>query len=58
MARVAITKNDGTPTNLFWSDRKQDDEALKAVYRETDDGRVQRSKSLRYDVKRKKLLRR
>lgn len=57
MARIAIAKKDGTPTNLFWSDSADGDEPLKRVYRTTEDGRVQRSRTLRYDVRRKKLQR-
>lgn len=57
MARIPILKRDGTPTNMFWSDRLGGDQPLKTVYREGADGRVLRSKSIRYDVKRKKLQR-
>ena len=57
MARIPIVKKDGTPTNLFWSDRLEADAPLKTVYRETREGQVQRSKSIRYDVRRKKLQR-
>jgi len=57
MARIAITKKDGTPTGMFWSDRVDADRPLKTVYREAADGRVLRSRSIRYDLKRKKLQR-
>ena len=57
MARIAIVKKDGTPTNLFWSDRNEEDKRLKTVYRTTPEGRVQRSKTLRFDVRRKSLQR-
>ncbi len=54
MARIPILKKDGTPSSLFWSD--QDDGRLKTVYRATDDGRVQRSRSMRYDAQKKRIL--
>lgn len=57
MARIPIVKKDGTPTPLFWSDQRDDDKPLKRVFRATDDGRVMRSRSLRYDTKRKQLQR-
>lgn len=57
MARIPILKKDGTPTNLFWSDRLGGDQPLKAVYRTTTDGRVQRSKSIRFDSRRNRLQR-
>ncbi len=57
MARIPIANADGTPTDLFWSDRREPDAALKTVYRALSDGSVQRSKSMRYNVKRKKLQR-
>lgn len=58
MARIAITKKDGTPTPLFWSDQHDgNDHQMKRVFRETDDGRVLRSQSLRYDAERKRLQR-
>lgn len=57
MARIPIAKKDGTPTNLFWSDRVSSKDPLKTVYRTTEDGRVQRSKSVRYDLRREKLQR-
>lgn len=57
MARIPILKKDGSPTNLFWSDQADGEQPLKTVYRTTSDGRVERSKSLRYDVRRKKLQR-
>lgn len=56
MARIPILKKDGTPTRMFWSD-EDGDGRLKTVYRTTDDGRVQRARRIRYDVKRKRLQR-
>lgn len=57
MARIPILKKDGTPTSLFWSDHLDGKQPLKTVYRTNAEGRVQRSKSLRYDVRRKRLQR-
>lgn len=57
MARIPILKKDGTATNLFWSDQLDGKQPLKTVYRTTADGRVQRSKSVRYDVRRAKFQR-
>ena len=57
MARIPILKKDGSVTAYFWSDRLDGDQPLKTVYRTTPDGRIQRSKSVRYNVKRQKLQR-
>ena len=57
MARIPILKKDGTPTNLFWSSRLDGGQPLKTVYRTGSDGRVQRAKSLRFDVRRNTLRR-
>lgn len=58
MARIPILKKDGTPTEMFWSDvRDSESKPLKRVFRETDDGRVMRSKSIRYNEKQNRLQR-
>ena len=57
MARIPIFKKDGSPTNMFWSDRLEGKQPLKTVYRTTTDGRVQRSTSVRFNTARKKLQR-
>lgn len=57
MAKIQILKKDGTPTGMFWSDERDQGKTLKRVFRTTDDGRVQRSSSIRYDVERKRLRR-
>ena len=57
MARIPILKKDGTPTSYFWSDHLDGDQPLKTVYRTTGDGRVQRHKSARYNVKRQRMER-
>lgn len=57
MAKIQILKKDGTVTGYFWSDRLDNDQPLKTVYRTTADGRVQRSKSVRYDINRQRLQR-
>lgn len=57
MARIPILKKDGTPTSYFWSDHLDGDQPLKAVYRATEDGRIQRHKSMRYNVHRKRMQR-
>ena len=57
MARIPIFKKDGSPTNMFWSDRLDGKQPLKTVYRTTREGRVQRSTSVRYDAARQKLHR-
>lgn len=57
MAKIQILKKDGTPTGMFWSDARDQGKRLKQVYRTTDEGRVQRSSSIRYDVEQKRLRR-
>jgi hypothetical protein len=57
MARIPIFKKDGSPTSYFWSDRLDGDQPLKTVYRTTEDGKVQRLKSARYDARRKRMRR-
>lgn len=57
MARIPILTKNGKPTGMFWSDQREENQRLKTVFRTTDDGTVQRSKSLQYDVKRGKLQR-
>ncbi len=57
MGRIQILKKDGTPTGMFWNDDQDKGKALKRVFRTTDDGRVQRSQSIRYDTKRRQLRR-
>lgn len=57
MARIPILTKNGKPTRMFWSDQREENQRLKTVFRTMEDGTVQRSKSLQYDVKREKLQR-
>lgn len=57
MARIQILKKDGSPTGMFWNNQQDEGKTLKRVFRTTEDGRVQRSRSIRYDVKRQQLRR-
>ncbi len=57
MARIPILKKDGTPTGLFWSDSGDEEQQIKRVYRTSSEGRLQRSKSIRFDTRSNKLQR-
>lgn len=48
MAKVKITKKDGTATPYFWSDREDSDRNHKTVYKQTSDG-VKRMKGVHFD---------
>jgi len=54
MARIAITRPDGSPSPYFWTDREPGDKPLKTVYKQTAHG-VTRMKGVRFDVKRSKI---
>lgn len=54
MARIAITRPDGSPSPYFWTDKEPGDKRLKTVYKQTSDG-VKRMKGVRFDVKRSKI---
>ncbi|NIP80566.1 MAG: hypothetical protein GWM90_15635 [Gemmatimonadetes bacterium] len=48
MARVRITKRDGSTTPYFWSDKEQGSKTRKTVYKQTADG-VKRMRGVRFD---------
>jgi hypothetical protein len=48
MAKVRITKRDGSSTPYFWSDRDRESKNRKTVYKQTADG-VKRMKGVRFD---------
>lgn len=54
MARIAITRPDGSPSPYFWTDREPGDKPLKTVYKQTAHG-VTRMKGVRFDVRRSKI---
>ena len=53
MARIMITKRDGTPTPYFWIDRDSDRTYL-TVYKKTPDG-VKRMRGVHYDAVNKRI---
>ena len=48
MAKVKITKKNGSATPYFWSDKERDGEKLKTVYKQTAEG-VKRMRGVRFD---------
>jgi hypothetical protein len=55
MARVAITKKDGTETPYFWLDQETDRTCVR-VYKQTPDG-LKRAKTLRFNAVKRKFIR-
>lgn len=49
MAKVRISKKDGTPTAYFWSDKDTNEATNRTVYKKTIDG-VKRMKGVRYNT--------
>lgn len=54
MARIAITRPDGSPSPYFWTDKEPGDKRLKRVYKQTTEG-VKRMKGVRFDVVRSQI---
>ena len=54
MARIAITRPDGTPSPYFWTDKEPGGKRLKTVYKETPEG-VKRMRGVHFDVVRSKI---
>jgi hypothetical protein len=48
MAKVMISKKNGTPTPYFWSDKEVGDRASRTVYKQTEEG-VKRIKGVRFN---------
>jgi hypothetical protein len=48
MAKVTITRKNGTPTRYFWSDTEASVSAGKTVYKKTDNG-VKRMRGVHFD---------
>ncbi|HEX2167320.1 MAG TPA: hypothetical protein VHG09_08845 [Longimicrobiales bacterium] len=49
MARIRISRKDGTPTSYFWSDKDGTDRTKRRVYKKTDEG-IKRMKALRFNT--------
>jgi hypothetical protein len=49
MAKVKITRKDGSPSPYFWSDEDGTEEKRKTVYKQTDEG-VKRMKGVHFDA--------
>lgn len=49
MAKIKITKKDGTPTPYFWSNRDVTDRTHLTVYKQTDKG-VKRMTGVHFDA--------
>jgi len=49
MARVKITRPDGSPSPYFWSDKRDAEAPLKTVFKKTSAG-FKRLKGVRYDL--------
>jgi hypothetical protein len=49
MARIRISKKDGTPTPYFWSDKDSAELTNRTVYKKTVDG-VKRMKGVRFNT--------
>jgi hypothetical protein len=56
MARIRITRKDGTPTPYFWSDKDGTDRTKQRVYKKTEEG-VKRMKALRFNSVTKRMRR-
>jgi hypothetical protein len=56
MARIAITRPDGSPSPYFWIDKEPGGSRLRTVYKQTPDG-VKRMRGVRFDVKARKIRR-
>jgi hypothetical protein len=54
MARIRITKKDGTPTPYFWSDKDGTDRTQQTVYKQTDSG-IKRMRGVRFDAVSKRM---
>ncbi|MBR9989748.1 MAG: hypothetical protein KFH98_08340 [Gemmatimonadetes bacterium] len=48
MARIRISKKDGSTTPYFWSDKDGTDRTQRHVYKKTDEG-VKRMKGVRFN---------
>ena len=48
MARISISKKDGTPTPYFWSDKDGKDRTRQVVYKKTEEG-VKRMRGVRFN---------
>lgn len=48
MAKVKISKKDGSSTPYFWSDKDSGDRSNKTVYKQTSDG-VKRMRGVHFD---------
>ena len=56
MAKIKITKPDGTPTPYFWSDTEAQDRKRLTVFKETKDG-IKRMTGVHYDSVAKRVRR-
>ena len=53
MARITITKKNGSPTPYFWLDRDSDRTHL-TVYKKTEDG-IKRMKGVHFDATKNRI---
>jgi len=56
MAKVRITKKDGTTTPYFWSDKQSGDMSRRTVYKHAD-GSIKRMKGVHFDAVARKIVR-
>ena len=57
MAKMKITRKDGSPSPYFWSDEDGSAPTRKRVYKQTNSG-VKRMRGVRFDSVKKRLRRR
>ena len=57
MARIRITKKDGTVTPYFWSDKEGSDLTRRTVYKQTGEG-VKRMRGVRFNSVTNRMRRR
>lgn len=57
MARMSISRKDGSPSPYFWSDKDGSAPTRKRVYKETSDG-VTRMRGVRFDSLKNRIRRR
>jgi len=54
MARIKISKPDGSPSPYFWRDQEVGEKTHKTVFKRTDDG-VKRMRGVHFDAVGKKI---
>lgn len=56
MARIKITKKDGSSTPYFWSDKNKADRTMRTVYKQTGEG-IKRMKGVRFNSETNRMRR-